>query len=276
MAWCAASGRLGHGGRRCVVWLGLGRSWRCWRPSRARRPWLTNRSALRSGNPAGPGRVVRRAAPDARPAAGLVRGFTNAEPSPRAPLASVDGIPVSLDHAGGGADGRPLPLFAPPPGTPRTGNAASPGGVLAGMDAKVSDSDPSGARRILIACAAMADLALPAERVHPRCRGARALRPVVREGAMERDDLAWSGQSWRLPPWLWLSVAAMVAGTLHILLDASVGLFPARVASRRRSRRRCCWSASSTPGGPSPSRRGRAAWAAGWRAPRSWGSGGRC
>src|SRR5215212_5623381 len=43
---------------------------------------------------------------------------------------------------------------------------------------------------------------------------------------MERDDLAWSGQSWRLR--LWLSVAAMVAGTLHILLDASVGLFPAR------------------------------------------------
>jgi hypothetical protein len=25
---------------------------------------------------------------------------------------------------------------------------------------------------------------------------------------MERDDLAWSGQSWRLPPWLWLSLAA--------------------------------------------------------------------
>jgi len=45
---------------------------------------------------------------------------------------------------------------------------------------------------------------------------------------MERDELAWSGQSWRLPLWLWLSVAAMVAGTLHILLDASVGLFPAR------------------------------------------------
>lgn len=45
---------------------------------------------------------------------------------------------------------------------------------------------------------------------------------------MERDDLAWSGQSWRMPLWLWLSLAAMVAGTLHILLDASVGLFPAR------------------------------------------------
>jgi hypothetical protein len=45
---------------------------------------------------------------------------------------------------------------------------------------------------------------------------------------MERDDLAWSGQSWRLPLWLWLSLAAMMVGTLHILLDASVGLFPAR------------------------------------------------
>jgi hypothetical protein len=45
---------------------------------------------------------------------------------------------------------------------------------------------------------------------------------------VERDDLGWSGRSWRLPPWLWLSLAAMTAGTLHILLDASVGLFPAR------------------------------------------------
>jgi hypothetical protein len=45
---------------------------------------------------------------------------------------------------------------------------------------------------------------------------------------MERDDLGWSGQTWRLPLWLWLSLGAMVAGTLHILLDASVGLFPAR------------------------------------------------
>ena len=45
---------------------------------------------------------------------------------------------------------------------------------------------------------------------------------------MEHDDVAWSGRTWRMPPWLWLSVAAMVAGTLHILLDASVGLFPAR------------------------------------------------
>ena len=33
---------------------------------------------------------------------------------------------------------------------------------------------------------------------------------------MERDDLAWSGQSWRLPLWLWLGLAAMVVGPLHI------------------------------------------------------------
>jgi hypothetical protein len=45
---------------------------------------------------------------------------------------------------------------------------------------------------------------------------------------VEHDDVAWSGRTWRMPPWLWLSLAAMTAGTLHILLDAGVGLFPAR------------------------------------------------
>ena len=44
---------------------------------------------------------------------------------------------------------------------------------------------------------------------------------------MERNHLEWSGQTWRMPLWLLLSLAAMVIGTLHILLDASVGLFPA-------------------------------------------------
>jgi hypothetical protein len=113
-----ALGRAGRDGRRCAVWSGLGRSWPCWQPSRARRLWLTNRCAQRSGNPAGPGRIVRRAAPDPRPAAGLViRGFTNAGPSPRAPFASVDGRLVSPDCAGGGAHQRPLPLFAPSPRT---------------------------------------------------------------------------------------------------------------------------------------------------------------
>ena len=43
---------------------------------------------------------------------------------------------------------------------------------------------------------------------------------------MESNDLAWSGQSWRLPPWLWLSLAAMAVSTLHILLDFGIGLFP--------------------------------------------------
>jgi hypothetical protein len=45
---------------------------------------------------------------------------------------------------------------------------------------------------------------------------------------MESNDLSWSGQSWRLPLWLWLGLAAMAVGTLHILLDFGVGLFPLR------------------------------------------------
>jgi len=43
---------------------------------------------------------------------------------------------------------------------------------------------------------------------------------------MESNDLAWSGQSWRLPLWLWLNLAAMAVSTMHILLDFGVGLFP--------------------------------------------------
>ena len=45
---------------------------------------------------------------------------------------------------------------------------------------------------------------------------------------MERDVFSWSGQTWRMPLWLWLSVAAMSFATMHILLDASVGLFPSQ------------------------------------------------
>jgi hypothetical protein len=48
------------------------------------------------------------------------------------------------------------------------------------------------------------------------------------EGIMERNNLAWSGQSWRLPLWLGLSLAAMAVSTLHILVDFGVGLFPMR------------------------------------------------
>jgi hypothetical protein len=48
------------------------------------------------------------------------------------------------------------------------------------------------------------------------------------EGTMESNGLAWSGQSWRLPPWLWLSLAAMAVSLMHILLDFGVGLFPLR------------------------------------------------
>src|SRR5215207_11748012 len=66
--------------------------------------------------------------------------------------------------------------------------------------------------------------------LHPRCRVATLARPVSfrgpLEGFMESNNLAWSGQSWRLPPWLWLSLAAMAVSTLHILLDFGVGLFP--------------------------------------------------
>ena len=44
---------------------------------------------------------------------------------------------------------------------------------------------------------------------------------------MESNGIVWSGQSW-LPPWLWLSLAAMMVSTLHILIDFGVGLFPMR------------------------------------------------
>lgn len=43
---------------------------------------------------------------------------------------------------------------------------------------------------------------------------------------MESNDLAWSGKSWRLPLWFWLSLAAMAVSMMHILLDFGVGLFP--------------------------------------------------
>ena len=48
------------------------------------------------------------------------------------------------------------------------------------------------------------------------------------EGIMASNDLAWWGQSWRLPLWLWLSLTAMAVGTLHILVDFGVGLVPMR------------------------------------------------
>ncbi len=45
---------------------------------------------------------------------------------------------------------------------------------------------------------------------------------------MESNDLVWSGQTWRLPLWFWLSLAAMAVSMMHILLDFGVGLFPMR------------------------------------------------
>src|SRR4051812_4002036 len=44
------------------------------------------------------------------------------------------------------------------------------------------------------------------------------------EGMMESNEVVWSGQSWRLPLWLWLSLAAMAVSTLHIFIDSGVGL----------------------------------------------------
>lgn len=43
---------------------------------------------------------------------------------------------------------------------------------------------------------------------------------------MESNALAWSGQTWRLPLWFWLSLSAMAVSMMHILLDFGVGLFP--------------------------------------------------
>lgn len=43
---------------------------------------------------------------------------------------------------------------------------------------------------------------------------------------MESKNLVWSGQTWRLPLWFWLSLAAMAVSMMHILLDFGVGLFP--------------------------------------------------
>ena len=37
--------------------------------------------------------------------------------------------------------------------------------------------------------------------------------------------VAWLADTWRMPPWLWIGVAAMAVSLLHILLDMGVGLF---------------------------------------------------
>src|SRR4051794_41128772 len=68
----------------------------------------------------------------------------------------------------------------------------------------------------------------PARSATGRRKGTIVATPRDGEGTMESNDPAWSGESWRLPLWLWLGLGAMSVGTLHILLDASVGLFPAR------------------------------------------------
>lgn len=41
----------------------------------------------------------------------------------------------------------------------------------------------------------------------------------------DRTSVAWAADTWRVPAWLWIGVAAMAIGLLHILLDMGVGLF---------------------------------------------------
>lgn len=41
----------------------------------------------------------------------------------------------------------------------------------------------------------------------------------------DRRSVAWAADTWRVPAWLWIGVAAMASGLLHILLDMGVGLF---------------------------------------------------
>lgn len=38
-------------------------------------------------------------------------------------------------------------------------------------------------------------------------------------------NVAWAADTWRVPAWLWIGVAAMTVALLHILLDMGVGLF---------------------------------------------------
>ena len=40
-----------------------------------------------------------------------------------------------------------------------------------------------------------------------------------------RSSVAWTADTWRVPPWLWIGVTAMAVALLHILLDMGVGLF---------------------------------------------------
>lgn len=41
----------------------------------------------------------------------------------------------------------------------------------------------------------------------------------------ERRSVAWAADTWRVPAWLWIGIAAMAVALLHILLDMGVGLF---------------------------------------------------
>ena len=44
----------------------------------------------------------------------------------------------------------------------------------------------------------------------------------------DRRSVTWSADTWRVPAWLWIGVAAMAIALLHILIDMGVGLFDMR------------------------------------------------
>ena len=44
----------------------------------------------------------------------------------------------------------------------------------------------------------------------------------------DRRSVTWAADTWRVPAWLWIGVAAMAIALLHILIDMGVGLFDMR------------------------------------------------
>ncbi len=63
-------------------------------------------------------------------------------------------------------------------------------------------------------------------------------RSTVAKG--HSPGLAWSGQTVRMPAWLWLNLATMAAATMHILIDFGIGLFSLKGSSRREKQRYWC------------------------------------
>ncbi len=60
----------------------------------------------------------------------------------------------------------------------------------------------------------------------PGTAGTTPRRAVARADLQTTSEqLAWSGRGWRMPVWLWVGLATMFFGALHIILDFGVGLF---------------------------------------------------